>query len=173
MMNAALETGSADPMRPAVGDLKLEEFLPYRLNVLAVTVSQALSRLYTERYGIGVPEWRVLATLGQFGVMTGKAIGSHSRMHKTNVSRAVAALTRRKLVMRRTHNDDLREAFLSLTLAGRGIYDEIAPVAVDFARELMASVDPADRPALDRALKNLTECATQLSNKLASSPSHR
>ena len=78
--------------------LKLEEFLPYRLNVVASLVSQALSRIYADRYGIGVPEWRVLVTLGQYGMMTGKAIGAHSHMHKTKVSRAVALLEKRKLV---------------------------------------------------------------------------
>ncbi len=71
--------------------LKLEEFLPYRLNVVATLVSQALSKIYVERHAIGIPEWRVLVTLGQYGVMTGKAIGAHSHMHKTKVSRAVAA----------------------------------------------------------------------------------
>ena len=73
-------------------------FLPYRLNVAASLVSQALSSIYAERYGIGVPEWRVLVTLGEFGIMTGKAIGEHSHMHKTKVSRAVALLEKRKLV---------------------------------------------------------------------------
>src|SRR6185503_18249204 len=72
--------------------LKLEQFLPYRLNVVASLVSQALSRIYAERYGIGVPEWRVLVTLGQYGMMTGKTIGGYSHMHKTKVSRAVALL---------------------------------------------------------------------------------
>ena len=94
--------------------LKLEEFLPYRLNVCASLVSAALSRIYAERYRIGVPEWRVLVTLGQFGMMTAKAIGIHSHMHKTKVSRAVALLERRKLVARRANRTDLREAFLSL-----------------------------------------------------------
>ena len=90
-----------DRQRRGRGDkapLKLEEFLPYRLNVVASLVSQALSRIYAERYGIGVPEWRVLVTLGQFGTMTAKAIGAHSHMHKTKVSRAVALLERRKLI---------------------------------------------------------------------------
>ena len=109
---------------PAV--LKLEEFLPYRLNVCAVLVSQALSRIYSERYRIGVPEWRVLVTLGQYGVMTGKQIGIHSTMHKTKVSRAVALLEKRKLVTRRANRDDLREALLSLTPAGEEIYREAA-----------------------------------------------
>lgn len=137
--------------------LKLDDFLPYRLNVCSNLVSSALSRIYAERYRIGVPEWRVLVTLGQFGMMTAKAIGAHSCMHKTKVSRAVTQLEKRKLVARKANRDDMREAFLSLTPAGREMYDELAPIATRFADSLLASVDAADRPALDRALKKLTE----------------
>ena len=95
-------------------ELKLEEFLPYRLNVVSSLTSQALSSIYAEQYRIGVPEWRVLVTLGQYGTMTGKMVGTHSHMHKTKVSRAVALLERRKLVSRRANKADMREAFLSL-----------------------------------------------------------
>ncbi len=63
--------------------LKLENFLPYQLNVVSSLVSQALSQVYARRYAIGVPEWRVVVTLGQYGVMTAKAIGAHTHMHKT------------------------------------------------------------------------------------------
>jgi DNA-binding MarR family transcriptional regulator len=142
--------------------LKLDEFLPYRLNVCASLVSAALSRIYAERYKIGVPEWRVLVTLGEFDMMTAKAIGNHSHMHKTKVSRAVALLERRKLVVRRANRDDLREAFLSLTPAGREIYGELAPIALDFATQLLETVDAADRAALGRALKKLAERSAEL-----------
>lgn len=147
--------------------LKLEDFLPYRLNVCANIVSNALSRIYAERYKIGVPEWRVLVTLGQFGMMTAKAIGIHSHMHKTKVSRAVAMLERRKLVTRRANRDDLREAFLSLTPAGRDIYSDLAPNALEFARKLMETVEPADRAALSRALNKLTERSAQIAADIA------
>jgi len=130
--------------------LKLEQFLPYRLNVLASLVSQALSRVYAERYGIGIPEWRVLATLGQYGTMTGKAVGAHSHMHKTKVSRAVAELEKRRMIARRANRDDLRESLLSLTPAGQQVYRNLAPVALDFARRLADAIDPADRPAFAR-----------------------
>ena len=73
----------------------------------------------------------MLVTLGQFGVMTGKAIGARSHMHKTKVSRAVAQLEKRKFVARKANRADLREAFLSLTPAGRAIYEELAPRARD------------------------------------------
>jgi DNA-binding MarR family transcriptional regulator len=154
---AAADSEQAEASAPHEAPLKLDDFLPYRLNVLASLVSQALSRIYVERYGLGVPEWRVLVTLGEFGQMTGKAIGAHSHMHKTKVSRAVAELEKRKLIARRANRADLRESFLSLTSAGRAIYEDLAPGALDFARRLAEVVDPADRPAFERAMQRLTE----------------
>ncbi len=142
--------------------LRLEAFLPHRLNVCASLVSAALSKVYSERYKIGVPEWRVMVTLGQYGMMTAKAVGVHSHMHKTKVSRAVALLERRKLVGRKANRDDLREAFLSLTPAGREIYDELAPLALDFVGQLMDTLNADDCAALDRALKKLTDRSVQL-----------
>jgi DNA-binding MarR family transcriptional regulator len=152
--------GAADPL---AAPLKLEEFLPYRLNVVASLVSQALSRIYVDRYGIGVPEWRVLVTLGQFETMTAKAVGAHSHMHKTKVSRAVSELEGRKLVVRRENRADRREAFLSLTAAGRAIYQDLAPGALAFAQRLFETIDPADRPAFERAVARLTEQSRILS----------
>lgn len=173
MINECAERARAAATGTLRGDsllLKLEDFLPYRLDVCATLVSQALSRIYGERYRVGVPEWRVLITLGQFGVMTGKAVGMYSHMHKTKVSRAVALLERRKLVARRANREDLREAFLSLTPAGEDIYRDAAPVALDFARKLLEVVEPADRAALDRALQRLTERSAQLATDLAKIP---
>jgi DNA-binding MarR family transcriptional regulator len=160
-------------IRSGDSTLKLEEFLPYRLNVLASLTSQALSRVYSERYGIGVPEWRVLVTLGQFGMMTGKAIGAHSHMHKTKVSRAVAELERRKLVARRANREDLRESFLSLTPGGRSIYEELAPHALEFARRLAEVIDPQDRAAFERAVERLTERSRVLAEEVARSGGQR
>jgi len=164
-MSTELANGGAEGMaldRVGTAALKLEQFLPYRINVVASVVSQALSRIYAERYGIGVPEWRVLVTLGEYGTMTGKAVGAHSHMHKTKVSRAVALLEKRKLVMRRTNRADLRESFLSLTTTGREIYEDLTPIALDFAKRLEDAIPPADRAAFERAMQGLTERSSTL-----------
>jgi DNA-binding MarR family transcriptional regulator len=166
----------SEPSRAASADqaaLKLDAFLPYRLNVCSSLVTQALSRIYAERYRMGVPEWRVLVTLGELGPMTAKAVGLHSHMHKTKVSRAVALLERRKLVSRRVNRADLREAFLSLTAAGRDVYNELAPAALAFVRQLLETVDPAERAALDRVLTRLIERSAQLSAGVATVPALR
>jgi DNA-binding MarR family transcriptional regulator len=164
MMNSGpVHDGAANAAAPGeTALLKLEDFLPHKLNVLSSLVSQALTRVYGQRYGIGIPEWRVLVTLGQYGVMTGKAVGAHTHMHKTKVSRAVAQLEQRKFVARRANRADLREAFLSLTPAGRAIYEEAAPIALDFTNRLSEVVSPSDRAAFDRAMRQLTERSAKL-----------
>ena len=153
----ALQRNAADE-----APLKLEEFLPYRLNVAALA-SQALSRIYAERYGINVAEWRVLTTLGQYGAMTGKAVGAHSHMHKTKVSRAVAQLEKRKLphaaptrliCARRSCHRRRRPAGPSSKTSRRS--------ATTFADRFVEAIDPADRDAFDRALKALAERAKKL-----------
>lgn len=169
MDNGTAEEAAEVAARGDDAPLKLEQFLPYRLNVVASVVSQALSRLYATRYGIGVPEWRVLVTLGQYGMMTGKDVGSHSHMHKTKVSRAVAQLERRKLLARRANRADLRESFLSLTPAGRAIYEDLAPIALDFAKRLSDVIDPADREAFERAINRLIEGSIKIAAEVPKS----
>jgi len=147
--------------KPEPHVLQLGQFLPHRLNVLSSLVSQALTHVYGRR-GIGIPEWRVLVTLGENGVMTGKAVGAHTHMHKTKVSRAVAHLEERKFLTRRANRADLRESFLTLTPAGRAAYEELAPGALAFMDRLAEVVAPADRLAFDRAVKQLTKRSAEL-----------
>jgi DNA-binding MarR family transcriptional regulator len=150
-----------EPEPAEVPLLQLEGFLPHRLNVLSSLVSQALTQVYS-KHGIGIPEWRVLVSLGQYGAMTGKAVGTHTHMHKTKVSRAVAQLEQRRYIARKANRADLREAFLSLTPAGRAVYEELAPRARDFTEKLSAVVADDDRAAFDRAVAKLTERSAQL-----------
>jgi DNA-binding MarR family transcriptional regulator len=164
MMNSG-QDAAAKPGEPAESSytryLQLGDFLPHRLNVLSSLVSQALTQVY-DQYGIGIPEWRVLVSLGQFGIMTGKAIGARTHMHKTKVSRAVAQLEQREFLVRRANRSDLREAFLSLTPAGRAVYEELAPRALEFTARLSEAVAPDDRAAFDRAVQQLTERSAKL-----------
>ena len=142
--------------------LRLEGFLPYRLNMLATEVSQTLARAYGKRFGISIPEWRILATLGQFGTITARDVGVHSRMHKTTVSRAVATLEKRRLVLRRANRADMREAFLALTDAGSAIYLEIVPMAKAFSESLCLGLSTEERALFDAVLDRLSERVVHL-----------
>jgi DNA-binding MarR family transcriptional regulator len=144
--------------------LRLEAFLPYRLNVLAAAVSEGLARVYSRRFGLDIPGWRVLATLGQFGPVSSKQIGAHSRMHKTKVSRAVAELELRGLVRRAANPGDKREAIVTLTDKGEATYREIVPLALAYEREVLAAFPAADARNLDAALDRLAASAEKLNH---------
>lgn len=140
---------------PGAPLIELERFLPYRLNVVAEAVSRDLSQLYADRHSISIPEWRVIATLGQYERMTAKDIGAHSRMHKTKVSRAVARLMDRGCLSKSSNSDDKREAFLELTADGRAIYDDLVPRALAFEASLSDRLTKTEKQALEAILAKL------------------
>jgi DNA-binding MarR family transcriptional regulator len=152
-------TERVPPPVARAGGLRLERFAPYRLVVAATLASRALARIYGEHFGVGIPEWRVMALLGQFDRLTARDVGELSQMHKTKVSRAVSELSERGLVERTPNREDRREAFLSLTAPGRRIYEQIAPMALSFEARLMEDVPPEDLAAFDRVLSMLSERA--------------
>ena len=128
--------------------LQLETFLPYRLNRIAAAVSQDFRSVYGPHHDLTIPEWRVLATLGQFEAMSAKAIGGHSAMHKTKVSRAVRALEERRWLKRRESEEDRREEILTLTTLGQKAYREIVPKALAFERRILDELGPMPRRCL-------------------------
>lgn len=128
--------------------LQLEAFLPYRLLRAAEEVSRRFARHYKDRHGMTRPEWRTLATIGQFESITAKEVGEHSSMHKTKVSRAVRALEQRRWLKRKTDENDRRIEHLELTSTGRTVYRELIRIAREFEQELTDKLG-------ERASKNL------------------
>lgn len=137
------------------GRLLLEDFLPYRLNRLADVVSREFSAIYKDRYGLTRPEWRTLATLGQFGTTTATAIGAHSAMHKTKVSRAVFEFEKRNWLVRQADAQDRRIEHLSLTKAGMAAYRDLLPLARAFERRVLETLSDAERDTVLGALTSL------------------
>jgi len=144
--------------------LSLESFLPYRLNRLAEAVSRKFSANYKARYGLTRPEWRTLATLGQFSVMSATEIAQHSSMHKTKVSRAVAELERRKWLKRTPDANDRRLEHLSLTPSGIKAYRDLLPIAREFESRFLDDLNTQEKQGILQAL-TLLERAAGLSER--------
>ena len=100
-------------------DFDLQLFLPYLLNQAAEAASLAFTQIYKNRYGMLRTEWRVLFHLGIYGTLTAKEIGERARSHKTKISRAVAALEKRRYLKRTRLESDRRvEALIFAHLRG-------------------------------------------------------
>ncbi|MBR0794220.1 MarR family transcriptional regulator [Bradyrhizobium jicamae] len=160
-------TSSQPPLRPRpAGDAELRDdvaprrkrldlfhFVPFRLNRLAAEVSSALAVEYEERYGLDIPEWRVLATLGfRNGACSAQYIAHCTRTHKSTISRAVSALMEREVVERVENEDDRREFRLQLTKKGQALYEELIPRLLRKEQEILACLSAQERRDLGRLL---------------------
>lgn len=142
------ETASKTGLR-----LDLFRFVPFRLNRLAAEVSSALSGEYSERYGLDIPEWRVLATLGfRNEACSAQYIAHCTRTHKSTISRAVTALTSRQLVERVENKDDRREFALRMTRKGKALYEKLIPSLLRKEQEIMSCLTAREREDFARLL---------------------
>jgi len=145
--------------------LKLGEFLPYLMTVTAEALSQGLSTIYNSRFGVTIPEWRVLAGLSQRSPMSATELGAHTNMDKPRVSRALRRMESRGLLDRRTDPKDQRVAVLRLTSKGRSIYRQIEPLALNWQDQLLACLDEREQEIFTDLLNKLENRARDLSGR--------
>jgi DNA-binding MarR family transcriptional regulator len=147
---------------PRPASLALENFLPYRLSVLSNTVSTAIAGAYRERFGLSIPEWRVLAVLAMTPSLSAAQVAQRTAMDKVAVSRAVGSLLRQKRLERSFASADRRRSALRLSAAGKRVYAQVVPFAQAYERALLNPLARRDRATLDRALRILLGRATEM-----------
>ena len=137
--------------------LELERFLPYRLSILSIRVSQAIAREYQERFDLSMTEWRVMAVLARFDGdgLSAREVAGYTEMDKVAVSRALASLVASKRVVRRAHEGDKRRSVLRLSAQGWKVHATVAPLARAHERQMLASLSAEERRMLERILDKL------------------
>jgi DNA-binding MarR family transcriptional regulator len=155
------KTAEAD-VNASMAAFQLEEFLPYRLAVAAESVSRLIARNHLSKSGLGMSEWRLLAAVGRFGVLSPTAAGEQTAMDKVKVSRAAASLVSSGLIRQTQDPDDGRGRLLRLTRKGSTLYADVAPTASEIQDALMAGLGKTEWRALHRALCKLSKHAQSL-----------
>ncbi|SEF69093.1 DNA-binding transcriptional regulator, MarR family [Thalassococcus halodurans] len=121
---------------PPLPDFDLYGFTPYRLAVAAKHTSEQLARQYRDRFGISIPEWRVLVHLAHSGNTSVRDIEARVAMEKYEVSRAAKRLREAGLIERKENPEDRRLIILSLTVEGQKMMAELLPMAKAHQAEL-------------------------------------
>lgn len=136
----------------------LDRFAPYRLAVAAQRVSDALARIYRDRFGIRVPEWRVLAHLSAAGgdPVSVRDIEARVGLEKSTVSRAASRLEVAGHIEKRQDARDGRLVALRLTPKGHALMADLLPQAAAFQKAFEAQLG-ADYAALDRGLQAILD----------------
>jgi|TARA_B110000238_G_scaffold43161_1_gene46339 DNA-binding MarR family transcriptional regulator len=133
----------------------LQNFLPYLLSQAADASSCGFRRYYKDNYGMLRTEWRVVFHLGCYGKMTAKEICDRGGIHKTKVSRAVAALGKKRFLTSAELPNDRRHEELTLTRAGLAAYSDLSREAAQFDFQLVNKISDADQQVLRRCLRQI------------------
>ena len=149
----------------AEGSFELDAYLPYRLSVASNAVSGLIARAYQDRFGLTIPQWRLLCVLAEDGALTQAQIVARTVMDKVTVSRAAQGLLGRRLVGRTDHKADGRSHLLALTAEGRRLQAEIAPLALAYEAALIAGLAPGEVATLKRLLSRLQSAAGRLAGE--------
>lgn len=136
----------------------LDSFTPYLISVLASRVSSELAKAYSQRFGISVAEWRVIAHLTQTTKVSVREIFDRVDMDRVKVSRAAARLESAGLVKKVVNPADRRLVELSLTPSGHRLLRQIAPLALSYERELLKVLKPQDRAAFTEMVRSIIAC---------------
>jgi len=118
---------------------RLSDFLPYMLSITSNAVSGRIALEYRTRFGLKVPEWRVMAVLGDAGALTQRDLTEMTLMDKVAVNRACKELEERNLIWRQPNTKDGRSHLLELTEEGRRMHGEIMPLALEMERRLLSN----------------------------------
>lgn len=135
--------------------LPLQEFIPYKLAVVANRLSQSIGSLFEEKYGIQIPEWRILMALHSCGPLAPNEVVEHTSMDKGRVSRAQRRLVELGLVSVSNDPSDGRRLVLFLTRKGAGMCAAIIPAARATEAWFLSVLPARERQVLDRALTRL------------------
>ena len=140
--------------------LRLREFLPYRLSVLSNTISRRIADLYDREFGLTIWQWRVMAVTGDTPGISATDIGQRTAMDKVAVSRAVAGLIELGYLERKASEEDARRSQLYLTRTGQSVYDEIVPMAMAEDQALTGVLTAEERAELVRLMDKLAGSAS-------------
>jgi DNA-binding MarR family transcriptional regulator len=142
--------------------LRLETFLPYRLSIASNRVSGLVAEAYSRLFALSIPQWRIIAVLGEGVPLTQLAIVSQTVMDKMTVSRAVRALVDRGVIDRAPH-EDKRSQLLALSAPGRRLYESVAPAALAMEAALLEGFSREEIATLEAALAKLEAASLRLS----------
>ncbi len=141
----------------------IRELLSYRLHVVANLLSRGAELRYRREFGVSLWEWRTIALLGGAAEPQSlNALASAAGIDKSQMSRVVSGLAARRLVLRSIDAEDARGVRLTLTRAGRALYQGLIRAAAERNDAFLDCLGAREREVFDAALDKLAARAREL-----------
>ena len=149
--------------RRALGPIgSLEDFIPYKLAVVANRVSQSIGHLFETQFNLQIPEWRILMALYAYGDLVFNEVVDKTSMDKARVSRAQRRLVDLNMIKTSDDPTDGRKLILALTALGVKRCADILPHAAEREAWFLAALNDEEHRQLDVILDKLMTRSQEL-----------
>jgi len=141
----------------------IRDLISYRLHVVANLLSRGAELRYRREFGVSLWEWRSIALLGGTqGALSLNELSRAAGIDKSQMSRVVTGLTERRLVLRAADADDARGVRLTLSKAGRKLYQDLIGAAAERDEIFRRCLTKDETEAFNKVLGKLTGQAREL-----------
>ena len=135
---------------------EITDLISYRLHTVANLLSRGAELRYRREFGVSLWEWRTVALLGAKDEP--QSLGHLARaagIDKSQMSRVVSGLAKRKLVVRDANDADGRGVHLRLSKDGRKLYDGLMRAAAQRDHAFRNCLTKSENQAFARILGKL------------------
>jgi DNA-binding MarR family transcriptional regulator len=139
--------------------LQLERYLPYRLSILSNRISANIATTYSDKFGLSVTEWRIMAVIGEYSGISADEVSAKTQIEKSMLSRAISKLLQRKLLSRDFDPADKRRSMLKLTVTGWSVYEEVVPISYAYEKDLLTCFSETEKQHFSILIDKLYEQA--------------
>jgi DNA-binding MarR family transcriptional regulator len=131
----------------------------YRINYVANFYVGPLIAMLETTFRVTRAEWIVLFCLTRRPRLNAQQISIVTGRPKTSIASAVKKLQRKKLITRVTDVADSRRQVLSLTAAGKEMYQAIVSHFIEREKAMLAGLTAAERQELSRLFDKIIRTA--------------
>ena len=140
----------------------LQSYVPFHLSQIATKWSSASSRIYLERFGIGINDWRVMSVLANEPNAAANRVCAITGFDKALIGRSIRVLEKKKLITIKSDPTDRRSQLLRLTANGMKIYDQIYVIAREREKLLLGGLNKKEIEMLLSLLRRLSANAANI-----------
>lgn len=109
------------------GEMKLGQFLTYRLARVQAKLNAQATRMLKDVSGLSLTQWRIMMLIAATGTARSSDLTRAAEFDKGQFSRKLKTLIQSGLVRARVNENDHRVQMLSLTDSGRQLYEFVLP----------------------------------------------
>ena len=140
---------------PPSPPLRLERTLTYRLHQLHKLTDADSQPLYPEQTGLSMSDGRCLSTIGSFAPLSIQALAEKANLNKGQASRAAQSLVDQGLVRKADHPGDGRGVLLTLTPAGRQVFQNAMALIAQRNQDIFGCLSAQEQTTLSALFDRL------------------